>query len=337
MRILVTGGAGYIGSFTARALHEAGHHVVVYDNLSFGHPQPVEDMELVIADLADRETLDTCIANGHFDAVVHFAAFIEAGESMKDGARFFANNTGNSIQLLNAAAHHGIQQLVFSSTAGVYGDLVRIPIRESDPTAPINVYAESKLLVERMLPWYDSIHGLRSVSLRYFNAAGGALDGSMGQDHEPATHLLTVAIKAAIGVIAHLPLNGDDYPTPDGTCIRDYIHVLDLASAHILALAYLAGGGTTDVFNVGAGVGYSNRDVIKTLKDVGGVDFAVEVGPRRPGDPAELVADATKLRRATGWVPENSDLGTIVASAWRWHSAHPDGYASHDAARAHAR
>jgi UDP-glucose 4-epimerase len=259
---------------------------------------------------------------------MHFAASIEAGESMKDAARFFQNNTANSINLLNAAVRHGIGQFVFSSTAGVYGDPVRIPIAESDPTVPINVYAESKLLVERMLPWYETVHGLRSMSLRYFNAAGGALDGSMGQDHEPATHLIMVAMQAALGQQDHFILFGDDYPTPDGTCIRDYIHVIDLADAHLRALDALTGGSSSEIYNVGTGTGYSVSEVVETVQRVSGVDFPVEMGPRRPGDPAELVADSSHLQQATGWQARYSDLETIVVSAWRWHSTHPAGYDS---------
>jgi UDP-glucose 4-epimerase len=327
MRVLVTGGAGYIGSFTTRALQEAGHEVVVYDNLSYGHPEAI-DAELVRADLADVAALDACLAGGGFEAIIHFAAWIEAGESMVDGARFFTNNTANSITLLGAAVRHGIRQLVFSSTAGVYGNPVRLPIKESDPTIPTNVYAESKLLVERALPWYELVHGIRSVSLRYFNAVGGALDGSMGQDHEPATHLLTLAIQTALGRHDRLMVFGDDYDTPDGTGIRDYIHVLDLASAHVLALEHLASGGKTDVFNVGSGRGYSVWEVVNALKRETGIDFPVEVGPRRPGDPGALVADSTKLQQQLGWKPEYSDLETLVASAWAWHSSHPHGYAS---------
>ena len=335
MQVLVTGGAGYIGSFTVRALQQAGHSVTVYDNLAFGHPQALEDVNLVIEDLADRDALDACVANGRFDAILHFAAFIEAGESMRDAARFFANNTGNSINVLNAAGTHGVRNFVFSSTAGVYGDPERIPIAESDPATPINVYAETKLLVERMLPWYDEVHGVRSVSLRYFNAAGAALDGSMGQDHEPASHLITVAIKAALGQIPALPLYGDDYHTPDGTCIRDYIHVLDLAVAHVAALDLLVDGGESAVFNVGSGTGFSNLQVIDTLKRVTGVNYPVEVGPRRAGDPAELVADPSKLQEATGWRAQLSDLETICASAWAWHSRHPEGYATREEELAH--
>ena len=327
MRVLVTGGAGYIGSFAARALEAAGHRVVVCDNLSFGHREAI-DAELVVGDIADAGTLDACLAARRFDAIMHFAAFIEAGESMKDAGRFFQNNTANTITLLNVALRHGIQHFVFSSTAGVYGDPVRLPITESDPTRPTNVYGETKLLVERMLPWYELVHGMRSVSLRYFNAAGGALDGSMGQDHEPASHLITLAIQAALGQHDHLVLFGDDYPTPDRTCIRDYIHVLDLASAHVLALEHLAASGASDIFNVGSGRGYSNWEVIRTLKRISEIDFPVVIGPRRPGDAVELVADSSKLRQTLGWRPEHSDLETIVRSAWNWHSTHPHGYAS---------
>jgi UDP-glucose 4-epimerase len=324
MRILVTGGAGYIGSFTTRALQAAGHEVVIYDNLAFGHRRAV-DAELVIGDLADIEKLDSCMQSG-IDAVIHFAAFIEAGESMENAGKFFENNTANAIQLLNSAARHGVSRLVFSSTAGVYGDPVRIPIKESDPAVPINVYAESKLLVERMLPWYQSVHGVQSVALRYFNAAGAALDGSHGQDHNPASHILSIAIEAAQDMRPCFPLFGTDYPTRDGTCTRDYIHVLDLASAHVLALDYLKESERFDVFNVGSGKGWSNWDVINSLKRISGVDFPVEIRSRRAGDPVELVGDSTQLQETLGWRPQNSDLDTIVSTAWQWVQSHPNGY-----------
>lgn len=327
MQILVTGGAGYIGSFTTRALQQAGHEVVVYDNLCFGHREAIE-AELVVGDLADTARLDACIATHGFDAVIHFAAFIEAGESMENAGKFFANNTANAINVLNAAVRYDIKRFVFSSTAGVYGNPTRVPVKESDPSVPINVYAESKLLVERMLPWYELVHDIRSVALRYFNAAGAALDGSSGQDHSPATHLISVAIQSALGQRGRFPLFGDDYPTPDGTCIRDYIHVLDLASAHVVALNYLAGGGGNNVWNVGTGQGSSNWDVIRTVKRVSGVDFAVDLVPRRAGDPAELIADATKLQEELGWRAEHSALDTIIGSAWSWYSSHPEGYAT---------
>jgi UDP-glucose 4-epimerase len=324
VRVLVTGGAGYIGSFTVQALLEAGHEVVAFDNLSHGH-RTATPVELVTGDLADPEALNACLARG-FDAVMHFAAFIEAGDSMVDAARFFRNNTGNSITLLNALAANGIKQLVFSSTAGVYGNPERLPIKESDPTAPTNVYAESKLLVERMLPWYERVYGIRSVALRYFNAAGAAPDGSNGQDHEPASHLIAIAIQAAMGVRHGMTVFGTDYPTDDGTCIRDYIHVIDLAAAHVLALDHLSNGTGFDVFNVGSGRGYSVWDVVGEVKRVSRVDFPVEVGPRRAGDPVALIADPSKLRDRLGWSTKSSGLDTIVSSAWEWHSTHPGGY-----------
>lgn len=327
MRVLVTGGAGYIGSFTTRALLNAQHEVVVFDNLCYGHRQAI-DTELMVADLADTSALDRCLGSRSFDAIIHFAGSIEAGVSMREAGRFFHNNTGNSITLLNAAVRHGVQHFVFSSSAAVYGDPIHLPVTESDPTLPTSVYGESKLLVERMLPWYERVHAIRSIALRYFNATGAALDGSMGQDHEPATHLITVAIKAALGQIDRFSLYGADYPTPDGACVRDYIHVIDLASAHLLALDHLAGGGSSDIFNCGTGTGTSNRQVIGVVKRISGVDFPVDIAPRRAGDPAELAADSSKLCQRLGWEPRHSDLETIVGSAWKWHSSHPHGYES---------
>lgn len=323
----MTGGAGYIGSFTVDALQSAGHDVVVYDNLCYGHRNAI-DAELIECDVGDVQALDNCLGSRQFDAIIHFAAYIEAGQSMKEAGRFFENNTGNTIRLLNAAARHGIDKFVFSSTAAVYGNPVHLPIKESDPTVPTNVYGESKLQVERMLPWYDLVHGIRSVSLRYFNATGAALDGSKGQDHLPATHLLTVAIQAALGQRPNLPLYGTDYPTPDGTCIRDYVHVLDLASAHVLAVEHLARGGSSDVFNIGTGKGKSNLEVIRAVRKATGVDFSVETCDRRSGDPVQLAADPAKLQRTLDWQPRYSDLETIVGSAWDWHRTHPNGYSA---------
>jgi UDP-glucose 4-epimerase len=308
-----------------RELQRAGHEVVVFDNLVFGHRAAV-DAELVIGDLADSAALDSIFEKGKFDAVVHFAAFIEAGLSMENAGKFFENNTGNSILLLNAMVRHGVENLVFSSSAAVYGNPVRIPVRETDDTKPVNVYGETKLLIERMLPWYERVHGIRSVALRYFNATGAALDGSIGQDHQPATHLITVAIMAILGQREKFTLFGDDYPTPDGTCIRDYIHVIDLAEAHLAALNRLQQGHSSEIFNVGTGSGSSNWEVIDALRRITGIEFPVEIGARRPGDPAELVADAGKLRRTLDWEPRCSDLDTIVGSAWKWHSTHRNGY-----------
>jgi UDP-glucose 4-epimerase len=327
VRVLVTGGAGYIGSFTVEALQAGGHDVAVFDNLSYGHPEAVT-AEIVVGDLADEAKLQDCLSERSFDAIIHFAASIEAGVSMVDAGRFFSNNVANTITLLNAAQRAGIGIVVFSSSAGVYGNPDRVPIKETDATVPINPYAETKLLVERILVWYEKVHGMRSVSLRYFNAAGAALDGSKGQDHQPATHILSVAVETALGQRDIFPLFGDDYATPDGTCIRDYIHVLDLASAHVMALGYLGSGGANDVFNVGAGRGYSNLDVINSLKRVSGIDFPVDLRPRRSGDPSQLIADVEKIDRVLGWRALHSDPDTIVGSAWEWQRTHPHGYGS---------
>jgi UDP-glucose 4-epimerase len=327
VRVLVTGGAGYIGSFTVDALQAEGHDVVVFDNLSYGHRQAIS-AELVVGDLADEAAIQECLAERSFDAVIHFAGSIEAGLSMVDAGRFFSNNVANSITLLNAAQRAGVQRIVFSSSAGVYGNPERVPIKETDATIPINAYAETKLLVERMLVWYEKVHGMRSVSLRYFNAAGAALDGSKGQDHQPATHILSVAVETALGQRDVFPLFGDDYDTPDGTCIRDYVHVLDLASAHVAALRYLQDGGGNVVVNVGAGRGYSNREVVASVQRLSGIDFAVELRPRRPGDPSQLIADVDKIQQTFGWRARQSDLDTIVSSAWEWQQAHPHGYGS---------
>lgn len=327
MRVLVTGGAGYIGSFTVAALQAEGHEVVVYDNLSYGHPEAVK-AEIVVGDLADEAKLQECMSKRSFDAVIHLAGSIEAGVSMEEPGRFFSNNVANTIMLLNVAQRAGIGLVVFSSSAGVYGNPERVPIKETDATVPINAYAETKLLVERILVWYEKVYELRSVSLRYFNAAGAAIDGSTGQDHQPATHILSVALEAALGQRDRFPLFGDDYATPDGTCIRDYIHVLDLASAHVMALGYLVSGGANGIFNVGAGRGFSNLEVIKTLKRISGIDFPVDVRPRRPGDPAQLIADVAKIDRVLGWRAQHSDLDTIARSAWEWQRTHPHGYGS---------
>jgi UDP-glucose 4-epimerase len=327
VRVLVTGGAGYIGSFTVDALQAEGHEVVVFDNLSYGHREAVS-AEIVVGDLADEVRLRECLAERKFEAVIHFAGSIEAGISMVEAGRFFANNVSNSITLLNAAQDASIQHIVFSSSAGVYGDPERVPIKETDATVPINAYAETKLLVERILVWYEKVHGMRSVSLRYFNAAGAALDGSKGQDHQPATHILSVAIETALGQREVFPLFGDDYDTPDGTCIRDYIHVLDLASAHVKALGYLRDGGANEILNVGAGHGYSNREVIASVQQKSSVDFAVETRPRRPGDPSRLIADVDRIHQVLNWRAEHSNLDTIVGSAWEWLRTHPHGYGS---------
>ena len=313
--ILVTGGAGYIGSHTVHLLLQQGYDVTVVDNLSRGHRHNVAPERLREVDLADSAALGRVFGERRYEAVIHFAAYISVGESMRVPELYFANNVGGSLALLAAMVRAGVKHLVFSSTAAVYGMPARVPIPEDLPYAPVSVYGESKVMVEKLLHWFDAIHGLRSVSLRYFNASGADAESGLGEEHEPETHLIPLLFRA---VLTGEPaaIFGEDYATPDGTCIRDYIHVNDLAQAHILALESLLGGGPSGVFNVGTGSGYSVREVVKAVEEVTGRKVPYVVGPRREGDPAELVADSTKLRSVLKWVPQCSELREIVASAW---------------------
>jgi len=331
-RILVTGGAGYIGSHTVRHLLAAGHAVVVIDDLSAGHRAAVPDgVPLAVADIADGPAVSGVLAEHRPEAVIHFAGSIEAGESMTDPRRFYANNVVGSLSLANALvdAANGAEPVpvVFSSTAAVYGEPAVVPIREDSPKEPTNVYGETKLAFERILAAYDRAYGLRSVCLRYFNACGAGADGTIGADHRMKTHLLTVAMLTALGKREAVKVLGTDYPTPDGTGIRDYIHVDDLASAHVLALGSLFAGGSSTAYNVGVGQGFSVQEVLDAVDRVVGRPVRREYAPRRVGDPARLVADSSKIQRGLGWHPAHTDLDEIVASAWRWHSTHPDGYA----------
>jgi UDP-glucose 4-epimerase len=315
--ILVTGGAGYIGSHTVRLLIQQGYDVTVVDNLSRGHRHNVDPERLRVADLADTDALCKIFAERPPDAVVHFAAYIAVGESMRVPELYFTNNVGGSLSLLTAMVRSGVRRLVFSSTAAVYGMPASVPIKEDAPYAPVNPYGESKVMVEKLLRWFDQIHSLRSISLRYFNASGADPEAGLGEEHDPETHLIPLLFRA-IRNGQPITLFGDDYPTPDGTCIRDYVHVNDLASAHILALESLLAGGASDVFNAGAGAGYSVRDVLRTVEEVTGQKVPHTIGPRRDGDPAELVADSTKLRRALQWTPQHSNLRDIVSTAWNF-------------------
>ncbi|HSB76962.1 MAG TPA: UDP-glucose 4-epimerase GalE [Terriglobales bacterium] len=324
MKILVTGGAGYIGSVVSAELLKQGHQVVVYDNLSHGHRRAIpRGAETVNGDIGDSEALGRALQRSRPDAVLHFAALIEAGESMQTPERYFRNNTASTLTLLECMLHHGVRRLVFSSTAALYGDPERTPIAEDAPLHPTNAYGESKLLVERMLAWFHQIHGLRYASLRYFNAAGAA--GELGEDHHPESHLVPLVLQVALGQRASVAIYGTDYETPDGTCVRDYIHVLDLASAHVLALNALA---TRDrlIYNLGNGRGFSVREVVEVARKVTGHPIPAQEAPRRPGDPAVLVASSERIRRELGWQPRYTDLQQIVASAWEWRRAHPDGY-----------
>ena len=325
MRVLVVGGAGYIGSVTVAELLSAGHEVVVFDSLVTGHAEAVSPgAELVVGDLADAELLDDVFGRRTFDGVVYYAGFIAAGESMRDPGKYFLNNVGHLINLLNAMVKHQVLRFVFSSSAGVYGEPDKTPIEEDAPLAPVNPYGESKAVAERLLRWYDSQCGLRYVSLRYFNAAGAT--EALGEDHRPETHLIPVVLEVAAGKMPSLEIYGADYPTPDGTCIRDYVHVSDLAQAHSLALERTRKGSA--VYNVGNGQGFSNGEVIETARRVTGHPIPVREAPRREGDPAVLVASATKVKEELGWEPRFPDLESIIESAWRWHQARPNGYES---------
>jgi UDP-glucose 4-epimerase len=323
MRVLVVGGAGYIGSVTVDRLVEARHDVTVLDNLIAGHAAAVnEAAELVQADVRDEEALGRLMATHDFHAVIHYGGYIQAGESVSQPGRYFANNIGGAIALLNAMVTHGVLRFVFSSSAAVYGEPDVIPIPEDAPIRPVNPYGETKAAVERMLPWYERQAGLRYVSLRYFNAAGAT--ERRGEDHRPETHLIPNVLAVALGHRPSIPLFGTDYPTPDGTCIRDYVHVSDLAEAHLLALEMTASA--SGVFNLGNGRGFSNREVIETARKVTGHPIPVREEPRRPGDPAALVASSQRAQEVLGWQPRHRALEEIIASAWRWHQAHPAGY-----------
>jgi UDP-glucose 4-epimerase len=326
MKVLVTGGAGYIGSVVAAGLLNAGHQVTVIDNLSRGHRQAVPPLaEFVHADLADRDRLAQLFNSQRFDAVMHFAAFIEAGESMKSPETFFRNNTSNALCVLESMLVVGVKRFVFSSTAALFGNPQRTPIEEDDLLQPTNAYGESKLLVERMLEWFHRIHGLRYASLRYFNAAG-AVGSDHGESHQPETHLIPRVLGAALGKFEHIDVFGTDYPTPDGTCIRDYIHVSDLAAAHLLALDALERSDRL-IYNLGNGNGFSVREVIEIARKVTGRTIRSVDSPRRPGDPAVLIASAERIRKELRWRPKFFDLEAIVSSAWQWHCRHPEGYA----------
>lgn len=324
MRILVTGGAGYIGGTVVSELIAAGHEVTVLDSLEKGHRGAVHsEAGFVVGDLGSDEALAEAFRLARPQAVMHFAAYIEAGESMRDPARFFRNNTANTLRLAEAAVRNGVSRFIFSSTAATYGDPQYIPIDESHPESPTSAYGMAKLLADRALDWIARLQGMTCISLRYFNASGAG--PALGEDHHPETHLIPLLLEVAAGQRTHIELFGADYPTPDGTCVRDYIHVLDLAQAHLLAVQAPLDG-PRHVFNVGNGRGFSNREVVRAVEAVTGRGIPVKEGPRRPGDPAVLVASSELIRSRLGWSPRFPDLESIIRSAWAWKLAHPDGY-----------
>lgn len=323
MNIFVTGGAGYIGSATAEALIKAGHQVTVYDSLVTGHREAVPaGAKFIHASLDDTHALAEALTSTRYDAIMHFAAFIEAGESMKDPGRFFRNNFTNSLGLIETAVQAGARKFVFSSTAAVYQSSEE-PLTEESPLGPTNVYGHTKLMTEQALEWYRSIYGLHFAALRYFNACG-AMPGR-GEAHQPESHLIPRVLQIALGQAESATIFGTDYPTPDGTCIRDYIHISDLVSAHILALGALEKRDRM-IYNVGSGNGFSVKEVIETARAVTGHAIPAREHPRRPGDPARLVASPEKIKNELGWQPKNTNMQAILSSAWEWHKSHPHGY-----------
>lgn len=326
MAILVLGGAGYIGSHTVYELIDAGREVVVADNLITGFKAAVHPKaKFYQIDLRNRVELDELFENEEIDGVIHFAAFSQVGESMSKPLKYYENNLWGTTVLLQSMVAHGVDKIVFSSTAATYGEPERIPILENDRTQPTNCYGETKLAMEKMMRWTGGAHPLHYVALRYFNACGAHMSGSIGEAHNPETHLIPLILQVPLGVREKVSIFGDDYPTKDGTCVRDYIHVTDLAQAHILALDYLMKGGESNVFNLGNGVGFTVKEVIDVARRVTGHPIPAEISPRRAGDPAQLVASSEKAKSVLGWKPQYDSLETIVDSAWKWHKAHPNG------------
>ncbi|WP_367342550.1 UDP-glucose 4-epimerase GalE [Limosilactobacillus sp.] len=327
MSILVAGGAGYIGSHMVADLVEKGYDVVVADNLSTGHRAAINPQaKFYEGDIRDRAFLDKVFNQENIEAVVHFAAFSLVAESMKKPLKYFDNNTGGMITLLEAMHDHGIKYIVFSSTAATYGIPEHMPIKESDPQVPINPYGESKLAMEKIMKWCDKAYGIHFVALRYFNVAGAKPDGTIGEDHHPETHLVPIILQVAEGKRKELSIFGDDYNTPDGTNVRDYVHPMDLADAHILAIKYLQAGNPSNAFNLGSSTGFSNKQMLEAAREVTGKEIPAKMAPRRPGDPDALVAASDKARQVLGWKPQYDDVKKIIATAWKWHSTHPNGY-----------
>ena len=327
MAILVCGGAGYIGSHAVHALVEKGEQVVIVDNLQTGHRGALNPAaKFYEGDIRDAAVLDKVFTENKIEAVIHFAANSLVGESMEKPLLYFNNNVYGMQVLLEAMVRHGVDKIVFSSTAATYGEPKRVPIHEDDETCPTNTYGETKLTMEKMMKWVSRANGVRYVSLRYFNAAGALPDGSIGEDHKTETHLIPLILQVPTGRRDHITVFGDDYPTPDGTCLRDYIHVVDLADAHVLALEYLRKGGASDIFNLGNGQGFSVKEMIAAAEKATGRSIKVEIGARRAGDPAQLIASSEKARTVLGWKPQFTDVEQVIGTAWKWHESHPHGY-----------
>ncbi len=327
MSILVCGGAGYIGSHAVHQLIEKNEDVVIVDNLQTGHLDAVHPKaKFYQGDIRNADVLDKIFTENKIEAVIHFAANSLVGESMEKPLLYFNNNVYGMQMLLEAMKRHGVDKIVFSSTAAVYGEPERIPIMEEDKTSPTNTYGETKLTMEKMMKWVSRADGIRYVSLRYFNAAGAVPDGSIGEDHHPETHLIPLILQVPLGKREFITVFGDDYDTPDGTCLRDYIHVIDLADAHVLALEYLRKGGESNIFNLGNGKGFSVKEMIEAAKKATGREIRVEMGSRRAGDPAQLIASSEKARKILGWKPQFTDVEAVIGTAWNWHQKHPNGY-----------
>lgn len=322
----MTGGAGYIGSHTALALLEQNRETVIIDSLYQGHKAAIHGGVFYKGDLRDEALLDRIFTEHQIEGVIHFAANSLVGESMKDPGKYYNNNVYGTLCLLEAMVKHGVRAIAFSSTAAVYGEPETVPIKETAPTNPTNAYGETKLAMERMIHWFESAHGLKYVSLRYFNAAGAHPSGKIGEDHDPETHLIPLILQVALGKRESISIFGGDYPTPDGTCIRDYIHVCDLADAHLLAVDHLIQGGDSGIYNLGNGKGFSVKEVIEIAREVTGHPIPAKMEPRRAGDPAVLVASSDKCKSELGWKPVRTDLKTIIQDAWNWHQNHPNGF-----------
>ncbi|KYH34719.1 UDP-glucose 4-epimerase [Clostridium tepidiprofundi DSM 19306] len=326
MNVLVCGGAGYIGSHMVAELIENGHDVVVFDNLQKGHKEALLGGKFYKGDLRDRQALHRVFNENKIDAVIDFAADSLVGESVQEPVKYFENNIGSTVNLLGAMKEHGVKYIVFSSTAAVYGEPENIPIVEEDKTFPTNPYGESKLAVEKILKWCDNAYGIKYTALRYFNAAGAHISGKIGEHHNPETHLIPIILQVALKKREKIMVFGDDYDTKDGTCIRDYIHVSDLANAHLLALERLMSGNDSKIYNLGNGKGFSVKEVIETARNVTGKEIKAEIAARRAGDPAVLVASSDKAKSELGWKPKYDSLETIIETAWIWHKNHPYGY-----------